>query len=930
MPKPNPVSPPDVKKTSQNQKRRTRKRQRHKKKRQEVDVLFNQPKNLDLNDLISEASALERQLGELQTQLKANHANMPSKEQGRRANAIATEQIIATEDEIQYVRKSLKIIYRQIITEDITYAVNHHIEDKLWRYICYAKIEQVRSKLRKLRPDEDPINRQRLQKQLLKHIDSSFKFYRELNNTIKNDHHLDTKTIGIDLFRQGPSLPTGDEQVAVILQSNYICMGDIARYRASNSLTNKKSNDENWRLAKACYQKAIDAYRYSGKPYSQLALVSLSSGSAVDVVWYYCMSLAMKQPSSVGRDNLKAFYSKIRFSSPDKTNNPQNETGIKMISQFIESFLQIHKQVMFGDPNSMTSIPDTLETVIMKTVTCVANENDITKADSSTIHVLKGMLSRTIVILLITIWDIGERMKIKANLPQWTQLQSSQIRLLSLGFKLLANLVKATHEGWDDAKEKIAEDTKYEQLNSMVENAVLSALSIWCSYLANNLPVIAQYCTSGTGADGRRDNERKELVKVVQSFVSALINHPMFPDPVVNVLPINYPVSEDVLLLGVVPLIRFHATVDFFKENAYDAVDESKMDARRQIRWGRVRDLVKKIADSTAFDFVQYNKNEQKYSVVDENAKRQQQSRFMKALATQRLMDQVSSLEKNVSRMNLTSAPTDKIEVYTVVVDVTAFLDGLNKIKKWANQTLNPNNRSQDSILEVLVPLETIDSLDDHKKGSSHMNMQARESIRFLDQHLAREKPKDTTKSYLRTQKVNEQLTEWSQAESYWIGEESRANIVDALLSDDDEDEDDDNEDKVIHESDVESLSSDDFFESRRRQFDEAEGDFSETDSSEEEESDEEESEEEEQGQDTTTQFKEVPRTYIPIISCMLYNLKERLVLVTNDENLAWWAEMFGDPETGRRLCVKTVDEWDQIVRTMSFNKTYAYSWKRR
>ena len=52
MPKPNPVSPPDVKKTSQNQKRRTRKRHRHKKKRQDVDVVFNQPKNLDLNDLI--------------------------------------------------------------------------------------------------------------------------------------------------------------------------------------------------------------------------------------------------------------------------------------------------------------------------------------------------------------------------------------------------------------------------------------------------------------------------------------------------------------------------------------------------------------------------------------------------------------------------------------------------------------------------------------------------------------------------------------------------------------------------------------------------------------------------------------------------------------------------------------------------------------
>ena len=42
------------------------------------------------------------------------------------------------------------MIYRQILTEDITYAATHHIEDKLWRYICYANIEQVRSKLRKV------------------------------------------------------------------------------------------------------------------------------------------------------------------------------------------------------------------------------------------------------------------------------------------------------------------------------------------------------------------------------------------------------------------------------------------------------------------------------------------------------------------------------------------------------------------------------------------------------------------------------------------------------------------------------------------------------------------------------------------------------------------------------------------------------------
>jgi DNA-binding transcriptional regulator GbsR (MarR family) len=83
----------------------------------------------------------------------------------------------------------------------------------------------------------------------------------------------------------------------------------------------------------------------------------------------------------------------------------------------------------------------------------------------------------------------------------------------------------------------------------------------------------------------------------------------------------------------------------------------------------------------------------------------------MKALATQRLMEQVSSLEKNVNRMTLNSNNNKqkekvKKDIYTCVVDVTCFLDDLHKIKKWATQTLNANSRTQDSILEVLVPLE--------------------------------------------------------------------------------------------------------------------------------------------------------------------------------------------------------------------------------
>lgn len=59
---------------------------------------------MSLTHLYSEAHALEKQLSELQTQLKINYSSIPSKEQGRIASAIAAEQISATEEEIVYVR----------------------------------------------------------------------------------------------------------------------------------------------------------------------------------------------------------------------------------------------------------------------------------------------------------------------------------------------------------------------------------------------------------------------------------------------------------------------------------------------------------------------------------------------------------------------------------------------------------------------------------------------------------------------------------------------------------------------------------------------------------------------------------------------------------------------------------------------------------
>jgi hypothetical protein len=307
----------------------------------------------------------------------------------------------------------------------------------------------------------------------------------------------------------------------------------------------------------------------------------------------------------------------------------------------------------------------------------------------------------------------------------------------------------------------------------------------------------------------------------------------------------------------------------------------------------------------------------------------------MKALATQRLMEQVSSLEKNVNKMTV-SKPTKKptaaaqpMDIYTVIVDVTAFLDGLANVKRWANQTLNIRRRVQTSILQVIVPLEVIDVLDYYKKGDSHMNLQARESIRYLDHQLAADDTTSGTRSYLRTQKVDEKLGgEWElAAAAFWIGDKQAEAATTALTDSDDDDDD------------TTSMSSDDdLFKShgRGRQWasdddddseEDEEDDYSTDDNSADDDDDGSENEED-AGLPPPVSPSDVPKTYRPLLSCLLYFYQQQppdavdpVVLVTNDDALAAWAERFGDPSTGKSISVYTVREWDRVLNTRTFER---------
>jgi hypothetical protein len=89
----------------------------------------------------------------------------------------------------------------------------------------------------------------------------------------------------------------------------------------------------------------------------------------------------------------------------------------------------------------------------------------------------------------------------------------------------------------------------------------------------------------------------------------------------------------------------------------------------------------------------------------------------MKALAAQRLMDQVSTLENSLGKMTMASETSSQrpsrsrqgpLRVFTVVLDVTAFLDGLVCVRRWAGQGSDSATHYRGFICEVIVPLDSM------------------------------------------------------------------------------------------------------------------------------------------------------------------------------------------------------------------------------
>lgn len=198
-----------------------------------------------------------------------------------------------------------------------------------------------------------------------------------------------------------------------------------------------------------------------------------------------------------------------------------------MTSQFVESFLHMHRTVMFNQKDSeefsaMMSVSAQLGTILFSLIQSEEGEDEenISKSTSSMLHIIRTTLTRTITILMISIWIAGERLKDKTNYNIRPIILSSQIHMFIFVFNLLTDVYRSSRQALEQVRDSL-DSEKYEKLETMVDETLLPGLSIWSSYLYTNISTVAQYCMTAANDSRNREPEKKTLVKVIHTLINS-------------------------------------------------------------------------------------------------------------------------------------------------------------------------------------------------------------------------------------------------------------------------------------------------------------------------------------------------------------------------------------------------------------------------
>ncbi|XP_059614016.1 telomerase-binding protein EST1A isoform X2 [Phlebotomus argentipes] len=219
-------------------------------------------------------------------------------------------------------RLCLKQLLEEFLTRELKFCQQCNVEQHIWKLLYYNTIEMLRKFHAE---DTSEAGRAFYKGKCLELINEGSGFFEKLLRTLEQKYNfLVDNFVGVN----AGAMSKGLKMVSLALvsaQKLLLYLGDLARYREQILETSGYGQARQW------YMKAQQIMPSNGRPYNQLAVLSIYSKRKVDAVYYYMRSLMSSNPFKSARESLLALFDETRkkYENSQKKREEKNRLRLK-------------------------------------------------------------------------------------------------------------------------------------------------------------------------------------------------------------------------------------------------------------------------------------------------------------------------------------------------------------------------------------------------------------------------------------------------------------------------------------------------------------------------------------------------------------------------------------------------------------------------
>uniref|UniRef100_A0A182KCQ8 Telomerase activating protein Est1-like N-terminal domain-containing protein n=1 Tax=Anopheles christyi TaxID=43041 RepID=A0A182KCQ8_9DIPT len=219
-------------------------------------------------------------------------------------------------DKYVQIRHRLQDLLEIFLVQEMRFAQDVNLEHHFWKLLFYGIIEQLRKKLTET---QDEQRKRHLQERALEVVESGSAYFEKLLTLLEHEFRFSLEQfIGVNAATSVKGL----RYVLALVSSQkiFLFLGDLARYRE------QITEGHNFRKAKQWYVKAQQILPKNGRPYNQLALLSVYAKRKIDAVYFYMRSLMSSNPFESARESLMDLFNETKKKREEKLRARRKET----------------------------------------------------------------------------------------------------------------------------------------------------------------------------------------------------------------------------------------------------------------------------------------------------------------------------------------------------------------------------------------------------------------------------------------------------------------------------------------------------------------------------------------------------------------------------------------------------------------------------